>query len=1094
MKRYWILLVVLALVTTPVMAKKDAADEPEQENDAAMSSGTFSALEFRNIGPAINSGRVSDLAVHPDHHNIIYVATASGGLWKSTNAGTTWEPIFDKESSYSIGCVTLDPSNPNVVWVGTGENNSQRSVAFGDGVYKSLDGGKNWKHVGLKDSEHIGMIVIDPRDSNVVYVAAQGPLWNSGGERGVYKTIDGGESWERVLHVSDDTGINEVHMDPRDPDVLYAASYQRRRHVWTLIDGGPETAIYKSTDGGANWRKISTGLPKVDMGKIGLAISPADPDVVYAVIEAQREKDGFYRSTNLGESWSKRSDYVSGSPQYYNEIVADPHDVDRVYAMDTFLQITLDGGKTFKRVGEKKKHVDNHAMWIDPDDTDHFLVGCDGGLYETFDRGANYRYFENLPITQFYRVSVDNSKPFYYVYGGTQDNNSMGGPSRTLNKSGISNEDYFITVGGDGYETAIDPTNPDIVYSQSQYGGLVRYDRASGELIDIQPQEEPGEAAHRWNWDSPLIISPHSPTRLYFACQRLFRSDDLGNSWTAVSPDLSRQLDRDQLPVFGKIQSIDAVAKNMSTSNYGNIVSLSESAIVEGLIYVGTDDGLIQITEDGGRNWRMIERVPGVPEMTYVSRIEASLHDADTVYATFNNKKKGDFRPYVVLSRDRGQTWSSITGDLPEREIVYSLMQDHVRPELLFVGTEFGVYFTVDEGAHWIRLKGGIPTIQVRDIDIHRGENDLVLGTFGRGFYILDDYTPLRQVSEEALEAEVIFFPTKDALRYVEKRSRVGSRGATFFTADNPPFGATFTYYLKDGFKSLEDQRIEAEKEAIKADESLRIPTFDELRAEEEQIEPKVFLTIRDANGEVVRRIDGKTSKGIHRVTWDLRYPSARPISLGKGEDRPPWARDPVGPLALPGTYTATLSSTVDGTTSDLAGPREFQVVDLGINTFAADDPGEARAFQQKTWDLERAVRGALKWASEAESRIEHTRQALYDTPGTDTALLAESQRLQTELNDILVMLRGDRTKSSRNLTTPPSISQRVNNVVGSQWDTTSAPTQTERDGYRWAAEAFATELERLKSLAADLEALENQLEAAGAPWTPGRLPEWKQE
>jgi photosystem II stability/assembly factor-like uncharacterized protein len=654
MKRMWILLMVVALIATPVMAKKQPAEEPEKEDDKPMSATTFSGLELRSIGPAINSGRVSDLAVHPDAHHIVYMATASGNLWKTVNAGITWEPIFDKEGSYAIGCVTLDPTNPNVVWVGTGENNSQRSVAFGDGVYKSLDGGQNWKNVGLEDSEHIGMIAIDPRDSNVVYVAAQGPLWRSGGERGVYKTTDGGESWERVLHISDDTGVNEVHMDPRNPDVLYASSYQRRRHVWTLIDGGPESAIYKSTDAGATWRKITEGLPEVDMGKIGLTVSPADPDVIYAIIEAQRDKGGTFRSTDRGESWSKRSDYVSGSPQYYNELVADPKDPDRVYSMDTFLNVSLDGGKTFKRVGEKKKHVDNHAMWIDPDNTDHFLIGCDGGIYDTYDGGTSYRFFENLPITQFYRVSVDNSKPFYYVYGGTQDNNSMGGPSRTLNSSGISNEDWFITVGGDGYETAIDPTDPNIVYSQWQYGGLIRYDRASGEIVDIQPQEAPGEAADRWNWDSPLIISPHSPTRLYFASQRLYRSDDRGNSWTAVSPNLSRGIDPNSLPVFGNIQSIDAVAKNMSTSNYGNIVSLSESPLVEGLIYVGTDDGLIQVTEDGGASWREIDQVSGVPKMTYVSRLEASQHDGDTVYATFNNKKQGDFSPYVFVSRNRG--------------------------------------------------------------------------------------------------------------------------------------------------------------------------------------------------------------------------------------------------------------------------------------------------------------------------------------------------------------------------------------------------------------------------------------------------------
>ena len=477
--------------------------------------------------------------------------------------------------------------------------------------------------------------------------------------------------------------------------------------------------------------------------------------------------------------------------------------------------------------------------------------------------------------------------------------------------------------------------------------------------------------------------------------------------------------------------------------------------------------------------------------MTYVSRLEASQLDADTVYATFNNKKQGDFKPYVFVSRDRGQTWSSITGDLPENEIVYSLMQDHVNSELLFVGTEFGLYFTVDEGAHWIRLKGGLPTIQVRDLDIHRTENDLALGTFGRGFYILDDYTSLRQVSEEALEQAAILFPAKDALRYVEKRSRIGSRGESFYTADNPPFGATFTYYLKDGVKSLEDQRIEAEKKARKASEEPKIPTYEELRTEEEQIDPKVFLTVRNSDGEVVRRVDGKASKGIHRASWDLRYPSARPTSLKKGDDLPPWMRNPTGPLALPGTYTVTMSSTVDGVTTDLGEPQEFKVVDLGINTFAAEDPAEARAFQQKTWELERAVRGALKWASEAESRLAHTRKALYDTPGGDTAMLAESQRLQTELDDIIVKLSGDETRQDRNVFTPPSISDRVNRIVGSHWDTTSAPTQTEKDGYEWAATAFSTELGKLKSFASDLDAFESQLEAAGAQWTPGRLPNW---
>jgi photosystem II stability/assembly factor-like uncharacterized protein len=1091
MKKLLVFMFVCALAAMPVAAKSKAAVETDADEETkAMSAATFAGLEWRSIGPAFNSGRVVDFAVDPQAHNIIFAATASGGLWKTINSGTTWEPVFDKEKSYSIGCVTVDPANSNVVWVGTGENNSQRSVAFGDGVYKSLDGGQNWKNVGLDASEHIGMIVVDPRDSNVVYVAAQGPLWAAGGDRGVYKTTDGGATWERVLFISDDTGANEVHLDPRNPDVVYASSYQRRRHVYTLVNGGPESAIYKSTDAGATWRKLTEGLPKVDMGKIGLDISPADPDVLYAVIEAQRDKGGFFRSTDRGESWSKMSDYVSGSPQYYNEIFADPHDVDRVYAMDTFMQITLDGGKTFKRVGETKKHVDNHALWIDPDNTDHLLIGCDGGIYETWDRGATYRFFENLPITQFYRVSVDNSKPFYYVYGGTQDNNSLGGPSRTLFSSGISNEDWFVTVGGDGYETVVDPTDPNTVYSQFQYGGLVRYDRASGESVDIQPQEAPGEAADRWNWDSPLMISPHLHTRLYFASQRLYRSDDRGNSWTAVSPDLSRAIDPNTLPVFGKIQSIDAVAKNMSTSNYGNIVSLTESPLVEGLIYVGTDDGLIQVTENGGTDWRAVDEVPGVPRMTYVSRLEASLYDKDTVYATFNNKKRGDFKPYVFVSRDRGATWTSISGDLPDREIAYAVKQDHVKPELLFVGTEFGVYFTLNEGINWIKLKGKLPTIQVRDIDIHRGENDVVLATFGRGFYILDDYTPLREVSDAVLAEDSILFPTTTALRYVEKRSRVGDRGATFYTADNPAFGATFTYYLREGLKSLEEARIEAEKKAAKAETDPAIPSYDELRAEEEQIEPSMFLTVRNAEGDVVRRIDGATSKGIHRATWDLRWPSARPTELKKAEVNP-WDREPSGQLAVPGTYTVTLSQTVDGVVTELAGPQTFEVVELGLNPFKAESFAEALAFQQKTADLQRAVTGALKWADEADTRLTYTRKALYDTPNADTALLGESQRLQTELGNILLQLRGDKTREKRNVFTPPSISERVNRIVSGQWDTTSAPTVTNLQDYQWAAEAFAAELARLKALSAALDIFERQLEAAGAPWTPGRLPEW---
>ncbi|MCU0303061.1 MAG: hypothetical protein MUC56_03240 [Thermoanaerobaculales bacterium] len=1088
---------VLTLAVLLVMPVADAlAKKPKNADDetkALLSEKTLSGLEFRLIGPAYNSGRVTDFAVEPGKTQVIWVATASGGVWKTVNNGTTWTPVFDSEGSYSIGSLAMDPENFNKVWVGTGENNSQRSVAFGDGVYLTEDGGASWTNMGLKESEHIGDIAIDPRDPDVVYVAAQGPLWRSGGERGLYKTTDGGATWERVLHISDDTGINEVHLDPRDPDVLYATAYQRRRHVWTLVNGGPESGIWRSTDAGATWTELTSGLPEVDMGKIGMAVSPADPDAIYAIIEAQRDEGGVFKSTDRGATWKKASDYMSVSAQYYNELVADPVDVDTVYSMDTWLHRTVDGGKTWEKVGEDNKHVDNHAMWINPADTDHVVVGCDGGVYLSYDRGATWRFIANLPITQFYRVSVDTSKPFYYVYGGTQDNNSLGGPHRTLDESGISNEDWFVTVGGDGYETVVDPTNPDIVYSQWQYGGLVRYDRGSGELIDIQPQEEPGEAAHRWNWDSPLMISPHSPTRLYYACQRVFRSDDRGDSWTAVSPDLSQAIDRDTLPVFGRIQSIDAVAKNQSTSHYGNIVALSESPLVEGLLYVGTDDGLIQVTEDGGASWRRIADFPGVPKLSYAFRVEASLHDADTVYAVFNNVKAGDFKPYVLVSRDRGASWTSIAGDLPERGPAYSLIQDHVKPELLFVGTEFGVYVTINEGASWLRLKGGLPTIQVRDMDIHRESSDLVLGTFGRGFYVLDDYSPLRTMTEAALEQEAILFPVRETLRYVEKTSRQGDRGHDFFTAPNPPFGATFTYWLKEGFASRTDRRLEAEKKAIEDETELVIPSFEELRAEDEELDPAVVFTIRDAAGEVVRRITGSPDKGLHRATWDLRYPSSRPTDIS---DATPsrWGLPTTGPLAAPGTYSVTMAKKIDGVMTELAGPVSLEVVNLALATLPGATPAEALAFEQKVARLQRAVDGAVKLTGEISDRLAHLRQAILDTPAADAQALATARALQTELDDIRIELVGDPTKEGRNVFTPPSVSDRVNRIVGSQWTTTLGPTKTQRDTYGWAGQAFAGELARLDALVASLAALESELELAGAPWTPGRVPTWQPE
>lgn len=1076
---------------------KAAAESKKNEPKDPMNAGTFAGLGLRGVGPALTSGRILDLAIHPDHPSTWYLATV-GGVWKTTNAGISWNPVFDTQSSYSIGCVTIDPNNPLVVWVGSGENNSQRSVSYGDGVYKSVDGGKTWTNVGLKSSEHIGKIVVDPRDSDTVYVAAQGPLWSPGGDRGLYKTTDGGKTWKAVLSISENTGVTDVVMDPRDSNVLYAASYQRRRHVWTLVHGGPESAVYKSVDGGANWTKLTSGLPKEELGRVGLAISPANPDVVYALVEAARGAGGLFRSEDAGANWQKRGSYVPGSAQYYQELFLHPTDVDTLYSVDVYLQVTTDGGKTWANAGEAFKHVDNHVVWIDPRNTDHLLVGCDGGLYESYDRARTWRFIPNLPITQFYRVEVDNDKPFYNIYGGTQDNFSLAGPSRTRTRHGITNQDWYITLGGDGFETVVDPTDPNILYAQAQYGELNRFDRRSGERVDIKPQPGLGEPALRFNWDSPVIISPHSHTRLYFAAQKVFRSDDRGNTWRSVSPDLTQQIDRNKLKVMGKVWGPEAVARGASTSPYGNIVSLAESPKQEGLLYVGTDDGLVQVSEDGGQSWRKQDRFPGVPDDTYVSRLEPSAHDAGTVFAAFDNHKIGDFKPYLLKSTDRGRTWTSIAGDLPKNGTVYAVVQDHVDPNLLFAGTEFAAYFSVDGGKRWIKLSG-LPTIAVRDLAIQRRENDLVLATFGRGFYVLDDYTPLRRLTADTLQKNAVLFPVKAAPMFVES-TPLGLRGKafqgeTFYTAPNPPLGAVFTYYLKDELRTRRKLRWETEAEAEKEGGNVSFPSWDELRAEDREKDPVILITVSDEQGNVVRRFTGPTTAGFHRVAWDLRFPTSLPPSDEAPSDDDLFDEPDRGPLAAPGTYRVSISQRVDGKLTPLGEPQTFQAVPLNLATLPAQDQAAAHAFHQKTARLQRALAGAEAVLDETSERLDAIQRALIATPRADDKLSDEADALERRLQDIVTVLFGDITLALRNETLPPSIEDRIDRVIESQWTTTAGPTQTDLDAYRLAAEAFAPVLADLRKLVeVDLKALEEKLESAGAPWTPGRLPTWQPE
>jgi photosystem II stability/assembly factor-like uncharacterized protein len=1064
-----------------------------------MTSGTFSGLEWRSIGPAVASGRVIDIAVRPDHPATWYVATV-GGVWKTENAGTSWTPVFDAEGSFSIGCVTIDPHNPHVVWVGTGENNSQRSVSYGDGVYRSSDDGKSWERLGLEASMHIGRIVVDPRDSKVVYVAAMGPLWSPGGDRGLYKTTDAGKTWKAVLTVSENTGVNDVAIDPRNADVVYATAYQRRRHVWTLIDGGPESAIYRSTDAGTTWTKVESGLPKEDIGRIGLAVSPANPDVVYAIVEAANKAGGFFRSTDRGASFEKMSGYVAGSPQYYNELVADPTQVDRVYSMDVYMQVTEDGGRTFKNAGERWKHVDNHALWIDPDDTRHLVNGNDGGVYESFDRGRTWAFKANLPIAQFYRVEVDNSAPFYYVYGGTQDNCSFGGPSRTATSHGITNDLWFVTTTGDGFVSRIDPTNPNVVYAESQHAGVVRFDRRTGEQVDIQPQAGKDDPPLRWNWDSPLIISPHEPTRLYIAAQRLFRSDDRGDNWIPVSGDLTRQIDRNALKVMGRVWSVDAVAKNASTSFYGNIVSLAESPLKQGLLYAGTDDGLVQVTENGGQSWRRIEKFPGVPDNAYVSRLEPSPRDADTVYAAFDNHKMGDLRPYLLKSTDRGRAWTSIAGNLPARGSVYVVVEDPEKPGLLFAGTEFGVFFSPDGGKVWVKLGGGLPTIAVRDIAIQKREHDLVIATFGRGFYVLDDYRPLRFVTSASLARNAVF-PVRQAWMFVAStpygwRGK-GFQGDAFYSADNPAFGAVFTYYLEDALQSRRAARQAREKTTAREGRPVGYPSWEALRAEDREEPPAVVLTVTDEDGNVVRRLSGPTGGGFHRVAWDLRYPPADPATAEPFaySDDDLFSSPPIGPMVSPGTYRVSIAAQVDGQSTPIGDPQTFQASPLGTASLQVPDREAALRFQQKTARLQRAVLGASALARDLRKQLTLIRRAVEDSPKADVALAAAVRRVESRLRDLQVALDGDAVVRRSNEPTPPSIVERVQGVVSGHWTATTGPTGTHQRSYQVAGELFAPAFEQLRTLVeVDMKALGDRLEAIGAPWTPGRLPRWTPE
>lgn len=1049
-------------------------------------------IPLRNIGPAMISGRISDFAFKPGKKHEFYVATSSGNLWKTSNNTITWEPIFDGEGSYSIGVIEIDPNDSNVMWVGSGENNSQRSVAYGDGVYKTTDGGKSWKNMGLKDSNHISQIWINPNDSNIVLVASQGPLWSDGGDRGLYKTIDGGETWNRILHIDKFTGVNEFVIDPENTNNIIASTYQRRRHVWTLINGGPGSGIHRTTDGGVTWNKVTAGLPKDHMGRIGLANAPSAPQTIYSIIEANDKEQGVYRSTDFGQNWHKQSSYMTNSPQYYNELVVDPHNSDRLYSLNTFTNISEDAGKSWNKLSDKFRHVDDHALWIDPDNTEHLYIGGDGGIYETWDRGQTWRHIQNLPIAQFYRIQPDNAEPFYNICGGTQDNNSLCAPSRTNDIHGITNADWHIILGGDGYEPQFDPNDPNIIYPQYQYGGLARYDKRTMERVYITPHPKAGEPAYKWNWNTPLLVSPHMGTRLYYGAEKLFRSDDRGDSWTIISPDLTQQIDRNKLKVMDRIWGPDSIAKNVSTSMYGSLIGITESPVQADLLMVGSDDGIISVSKDGGDNWVKVKSFPGVPDMSYISDVLFSNHDANVAYATIDNHKRGDYKPYVLKTTDQGKSWKQISNNLPERGSTHTIVEDHVDPNLLFVGTEFGAFFSQNGGGQWHELTQ-LPTIAVRDLEIQQRENDLVIGTFGRGVYILDDYTPLRMNAKTLIKETATVFPIKDSWLYIEGDQfddrEKGSSGSDFFTAANPPLGVNISYYLNDEFKSLQKQRRAAEIEIEKKGGDTPYPTWDELRAEDNEESPSLFFLIEDNKGNVISRVPAKNNKGFNQVQWDMRLPAPDPVKLKQPDWIPYWASAPMGPMVIPGNYRATLMKRQAGEMMALSVPMSLVLKSMNNSPEISSNPEKVLAFKQELAELQRLTNAANGKMADMDNRIKHLTKAV-DLLTTDNYEPAQAIReLNTRLTELTVIMQGDSTIASRQEPVPWSISQRVGSLYFGLIESQADIPGNFRDSMKVAKSELATALKTLQMLETDLQTFEEEIEENGAPWTPGRMP-----
>jgi photosystem II stability/assembly factor-like uncharacterized protein len=983
-------LILLITSFTPAQEKSNKLDETFLKN-----------LQFRSIGPAIMGGRIDDIAVVESNPSVYYVGAATGGVWKTVNNGTTFEPIFDTQSNTSIGDIAIAPSDPNIIWVGTGEPNNRQSSSWGDGIYRSLDGGKTWANMGLRDTKHIGRVVIDSRDPNIVYVAALGHLWGPNKERGVFKTSDGGKTWSNVLFVNEDTGITDLAMDPQSPMTLYAAAYQRRRTPWGFSGGGPGSAIYRTIDGGANWTKLTKGLPEGTTGRIGLDVYRGNSNTVYAIVE--NAKGGVFRSDDRGDNWRKLSD-LDSRPMYYSQIRIDPNNDQRVWQLAANMYNSDDGGKTWVSNIVQRIHGDFHALWIDPTNSNHVLAGSDGGLHASYDRGRTWDFINTIPLGQFYEVSMDNQKPFW-VYGGLQDNGSWSGPSGTLNSEGITNDDWYRTGGGDGFYSVVDPTDPSIVYVESQNGSMSRLELKTGERKSIKPESRPGEKRYRFDWNSPIVISTFNNRNIYFAGNRLFKSTDRGNTWI-WSDDLTKDQDREKLPIMGALPDKNMLSRHDGVETFGQIVTFAESPIKEGLLYAGTDDGNLQISRDGNRTWKNITaKIPGVPKNTYVSRVVPSRYAEGTVYLTLDGHRADDYSTYVFVSNDYGESWKSIKANLPAG-LTARVIREHPRNQnLLFLGTEFGAYVSFDRGARWTRLQGNLPLVRVDDIQIHSRDNAMVLATHGRSIWVLDDLSPLERAADSILASDIHLFDVAPATHF-RLYNRKGNIGHKWFTAPNPPYGAVINYYLKD--KPKDDVKI----------------------------------TITNSAGTVVRDLKGPKEAGLSRVVWDLRLNSPAPPPEGAGEGAGGgFFGQSRGPRVQPGNYNIKIvagDKTTTGSVVVQEDPR-IQIVEA--------DRGKLNEAISRVYALQKSAETARKTMRSLNTQITALQTSLKDNAEVSKQTNDSIQKLADQLSQIQKKLIAPPDTGGAGPALPdeprPLLSQ-INGLAGGLDSYTAAPTADE--------------------------------------------------